>query len=118
MAQDELDARKTEPLPLADYYDEAAHFPDLTLFDPTKRCQADENGEGEVFISHLEVDVPLHPCSLAGVQVGGEAGQPADWSRTELIGRAVLADIQMHIMLPSLLSFLWFYNHVPNGQQA
>eukprot|EP00775_Hariotina_reticulata_P002565 gene2565-2867_t len=68
MAQDELAARQTKPLPLADYYDEAAHLPDLTLFDPSKRCQADQNGEGEVFISHVEVDVPLHPCSLAGMQ--------------------------------------------------
>lgn len=69
MAADEADARASEPLPLAQYVDEELHLPDLSAFDPAARCMAEGNGEGDVLLAALDVDVPLHAASLAGLQV-------------------------------------------------
>ncbi|KAF8072596.1 hypothetical protein HT031_000256 [Scenedesmus sp. PABB004] len=68
MAADEAAARAGEPAPLAEYYDELAHMPDLGRFNPTTRCSAEGNGEADVLISRVEAGVPLHATSLAGLQ--------------------------------------------------
>lgn len=69
MYEDELAARMAEPAPLHDYYDEDSHIADLTKFDPAVRCTAEGNGEGDVLIGSVELDVPLHNTSVAGIQV-------------------------------------------------
>lgn len=61
--------RSSEPLPLADYYDEVLLLPDLDKFDPTARCRAESNGEGDVLLADVDMDVALHTTSLAGIQV-------------------------------------------------
>lgn len=77
MYEAELAARVTEPSPLADYYDEELHMADLSKFDPAVRCTAEGNGEAEVLLGAVELDVPLHTTSIAGIQVG-TAAQPAE----------------------------------------
>jgi hypothetical protein len=70
MRDDELSKRASEPLPLAEYYDEVLLLPDLDKFEPAARCRAERNGEGDVLLADVSVDVPLHTTSLAGIQVG------------------------------------------------
>lgn len=69
MRDDELSKRASEPLPLADYYDEVLLLPDLDKFEPGSRCRAEHNGEGDVLLADVSVDVPLHATSFAGIQV-------------------------------------------------
>lgn len=63
----------TEPSPLVEYYDEEIHMADLTKFDPAVRCTAEGNGEAEVLLAGVELDVPLHTTSIASIQVGPAA---------------------------------------------
>jgi hypothetical protein len=70
LRDEELQRRASEPLPLSDYYDEVLLLPDLSKFDPSARCRAESNGEGDVLLADVSVDVPLHATSLAGIQVG------------------------------------------------
>jgi hypothetical protein len=74
LRDEELQRRASEPLPLSDYYDEVLLLPDLSNFDPSARCRAESNGEGDVLLADVSVDVPLHTTSLAGIQVGTGRG--------------------------------------------
>lgn len=74
MRDDQLAKRAGEQLPLSDYYDEVLLLPDLQRFDPAQRCKAEANGEGDVLLADVSVEVPLHPTSLAGIQVGASVG--------------------------------------------
>lgn len=69
MRDDELSKRASESLPLSDYYDEVLLMPDLTKWEAGPRCRAESNGEGDVLLADVSVDVPLHATSLAGIQV-------------------------------------------------
>jgi hypothetical protein len=69
MAADEAAARANEPNPLCNYYDEETHMADLAGFDPTARMHSEGNGEGDVMVADVGLDVPLAATSIAGLQV-------------------------------------------------
>jgi hypothetical protein len=73
LASEDALRRASEPLPLSDYYDEVTHMADLAAFDHAARCSGQANGEGDVLISSVELEVPLTPGSLAGTQVSSTA---------------------------------------------
>jgi hypothetical protein len=70
MAADEAAARANEPNPLCGYYDEDMHMADLAAFEPAARMHSEGNGEGDVMVADVQLDVPLAATSIAGLQVG------------------------------------------------
>lgn len=69
--EDELAQREIDPAPLVEYYNEDDHMADLTKFDPAQRCASEFNGEADVLLRSVELDVPLHSTSIASIQVRG-----------------------------------------------
>jgi hypothetical protein len=69
MAADEAAARANEPNPLCGYYDEDLHMADLAAFEPAARMHSEGNGEGDVMVADVRLDVPLAATSIAGLQV-------------------------------------------------
>ncbi|WIA08499.1 hypothetical protein OEZ85_007934 [Tetradesmus obliquus] len=68
MAADEAAARASEPNPLCGYYDEETHMADLAAFEPAARMHSEGNGEGDVMVADVGLDVPLAATSIAGLQ--------------------------------------------------
>ncbi len=68
------------PLPVSDYYNESLHMADLSAFDAHARLSS-KNGEGTVFVSGVEVGVPIHVGSIAQQEVSRlQMLGPDSWS--------------------------------------
>lgn len=69
LAREEAERRASEPHPLCEYFDDELHLADLAAFDQAQRMTVEGNGEADVLIGAVDVDVPLASCSVAGLQV-------------------------------------------------